>query len=99
MPQHTERLAEVGPIYPRTGFPFWYEDSTGLRLELVWAPGDDFAPVVIDPEESGPLRDIGAFPGESFYLSAEARLPLGGGEDDARSSDGDELDEVRQRPP
>ncbi|NVC21974.1 hypothetical protein E7Z53_00680 [Kocuria salina] len=85
MPQHTERLAEVGPIDPRTGFPFWYEDSTGLRLELVWAPGDDFAPVVIDPEESGPLRDIGAFPGESFYLSAETRLPLGGGEDDAEA--------------
>lgn len=85
MPQHTERLAEVGPVDPRTGFPFWYEDSTGLRLELVWAPGDDTAPIVIDPDESGPLRGIAQFPGESFYLSAEARLPLGGGDDDAEA--------------
>lgn len=85
MPDNPEQLAEVGPVDPRTGFPFWYEDSTGLRLELVWAPGDDFAPVAIDPGESGPLRDIAAFPGESFYLSAEARLPLGGGDDDAEA--------------
>lgn len=85
MPQHTERLVEVGPVDPRTGFPFWYEDATGLRLELVWAPGDDNAPVVIDPEESGPLRDIAQFPGESFYLSAEAHLPLGGGDEDAEA--------------
>lgn len=84
MPQHTERLAEVGPIDPRTGFPFWYEDSTGLRLELVWAPGDDFAPVVIDPEESGPLRDVGAFPAEAFYLLAETELEAGAGARTAR---------------
>lgn len=83
MPQHTERLAEVGPIDPRTGFPFWYEDSTGIRLELVREPGDDNAPGVIDADESGPLRGITQFPGESFYLSAEARLDAGAGDDEA----------------
>ncbi|MFW6187860.1 MAG: hypothetical protein ACOC84_07685, partial [Actinomycetota bacterium] len=85
MPENIERLSEVGPLDPRTGYPLWYEDSTGVRLELVWEPGDDNAPVAIDPEESGPLRDIPLFPGESFYFSAETDLPIGGGEDDGEA--------------
>ena len=28
--KNTNRLAEVGSIDPRTGFPLWYEDATGL---------------------------------------------------------------------
>ena len=77
--KNTNRLAEVGSIDPRTGFPLWYEDATGRRLELVWQEGDLNAPVTIDPEESGPLRDIRAFPGEAFYLLAEARMVSAGG--------------------
>lgn len=79
--KNTQRLTEVGPIDPRTGFPLWYEDAADppVRLELVWKPGDAKAPVVIEPEESGPLRNILAFPGEAFYMLAEARMVSGGG--------------------
>lgn len=75
--KNTHPLAAVGPIDPRTGFPLWYEDSTGRRLELVWQPGDDLAPVDLDAE-SGQLKG-NAFPGEAFYMLAEARMVSGGG--------------------
>ena len=80
--KNTQRLAEVGPIDPQTGFPFWYEDSTGLRLELVWREGDDNAPVVLD-QESGTLRG-NPFPGEAFYMSAETEFTAGAGNRTAR---------------
>lgn len=76
--KNTNRLAELGPIDPRTGFPLWYEDATGLRLELVWKPGDENAPVDLD-DGSGPLRAIDPFPGEVFYQLAEARMVSAGG--------------------
>lgn len=78
--KNTQRLAEVGPIDPRTGFPLWYEDATGRRLELVWQPGDDLAPVDLDAE-SGQLRGL-PFPGEAFYMSAESRFTAGTGRDE-----------------
>src|SRR6185436_20277891 len=31
-PVHAQ-LSKVGPIDPNTGFPFWYEDSKGVRLQ------------------------------------------------------------------
>lgn len=80
MPVNTERLSQVGPLDPRTGFPMWYEDATGTRLELGWQTNDPLAPVVIDPAESGILRGVPDFPGESFYFSAETKIPLGGGD-------------------
>lgn len=73
-----ERLKEVGPIDPDTGFPLWYKDSNDVRLELVWQRGDPFAPALGDPEGDGPLKNLPAFPDESFYMLAEAELVAGG---------------------
>ena len=47
MPENIERLSEVGPLDPRTGYPLWYEDSTGVRLELVWEQDDGEARVIL----------------------------------------------------
>ncbi|MCM3487585.1 hypothetical protein [Kocuria rosea] len=82
MPKNTERLQEVGPVDPRTGYPLWYEDATGTRVDLAWQRGDPNTPVIADLDESGPLRGIADFPGESFYMIAEAELPIGAGSDE-----------------
>lgn len=73
-----ERLKEVGPIDPDTGFPLWYKDGNDVRLELVWQRGDQFAPALGDPEGDAPLKNLPAFPDESFYMLAEAELVAGG---------------------
>ena len=33
-------LVEVGPISPETGFPTWYRDSNGIRLEACYTLED-----------------------------------------------------------
>lgn len=73
-----ERLKEVGPIDADTGFPLWYKDNQDVRLELVWQRGDPLAPALGDPEGDAPLRNLPAFPDESFYMLAEAELVSGG---------------------
>lgn len=32
--ENVERLAAAGPIDPSSGFPMWFEDGNGVRLEL-----------------------------------------------------------------
>lgn len=77
---NTTRLAEVGPIDPETGFPLWYKDGNGARLELVWKPGDQNAPAVGEPPEDTPPVGLPAeFPEESFYMLAETSMVIGGG--------------------
>ena len=39
------RLSSAGPIDPANGFPIWFQDASGLRLELVTLP-DPLAPAV-----------------------------------------------------
>lgn len=82
VPGNAQRLSDTGPIDPRTGYPLWYEDVTGTRLDLAWQRDDPRTPVIADLNESGTLRGIANFPGESFYVTAEAELPLGGGGQD-----------------
>lgn len=75
----TGTQGSVGPVNPETGYPYWYGDKNGLRLELCI----DIAavcPVVgeaYNPAE--PLALPGNFPEESFWWSAEAALPLSNG--------------------
>lgn len=77
---NTTRLAEVGPIDPETGFPLWYKDGNGVRLELVWKPGDLNAPAVGEPpEDTPPLGLPERFPEESFYMLAETSMVISGG--------------------
>lgn len=73
-----QRLAFAGPVDPVHGFPMWFEDASGLRLELVLDP-DPFAPAIGElPDPAQPLQFPDNFPDEAFYFMAEARLPVGG---------------------
>jgi hypothetical protein len=72
------RLSFAGPTDPKHGYPMWFEDENGLRLELV-TNADPFAPAIADlPDPDMPLAFPGNFPDESFYFMAEAQLTVGG---------------------
>jgi hypothetical protein len=76
--ENTRRLRAVGPIDPDHGFPLWFEDETGLRLELGLHP-DPLTPAIGDlPKPAEPLSFPDNFPDESFYFLAEAELQVGG---------------------
>src|SRR4051794_40031820 len=70
-------LTGVGPTNADTGFPDWYQDQSGLRLELCVRNEDPFctstAPnpgpptVAADPADSN-------FPEETFYWSGDALI-------------------------
>jgi hypothetical protein len=80
---NTLRLKAAGPIDPENGFPLWFEDTNGVRLELGLNPDplnpDPFIPAIADLEQPGsPLNFPNNFPDESFYFMAEAELPVGG---------------------
>ena len=74
---------EVGPVSGENGFPVWYRDSTGMRLEgclqsedpLCAIPADEMA----DPD--APTAWPGNFPLEHFYMLAGSELTLAGGGD------------------
>ena len=73
-----KRLAFAGPADPATGFPRWFEDADGARLELALR-ADPMTPAIADlPFPPSPIQFPGNFPDESFYFIAEARLPVGG---------------------
>lgn len=81
MIENPQRLVKVGPLNPSTGFPLWYKDAAGTRLELSLSTTDPFTPAVGDPEPFVSNRP-GApanLPEEAFYFLAEARIVTGGG--------------------
>jgi hypothetical protein len=74
-------LTKVGPVNSQNGFPSWYEDSAGKRVELCldkdnplcgFLPGDV-------PDETQPIAFPGNFPEEAFYALAGSTLDLPGG--------------------
>ncbi|HIE64207.1 MAG: hypothetical protein ABGX83_01745 [Nitrospira sp.] len=75
----TQGLRRVGPVNPKSGFPLWYEDKTGLRLTLCDNPFNCFAefePTLplqfpFDPARN-PANDN--FADEVFFYAAEALL-------------------------
>lgn len=80
MIRNSTRLAARGPIDPDNGFPRWYRDSSGVRLELATDPGDPRTPAMGElPDPGSPVRFPDNFPDEAFYFLAEAELPVGGG--------------------
>jgi Chitobiase/beta-hexosaminidase C-terminal domain/Bacterial Ig-like domain len=67
------QLSKVGPVDPNTGFPFWYEDSKGVRLQscldvgglcLSNLPNPNLPPKVAASEVNS------NFPDEMFYWNA-----------------------------
>jgi hypothetical protein len=73
---------EVGPINASHGFPEWYRDENGLRLQLNVNPSDPFSGITPAdlPNPSQPVSFPDNFPGEAFYYSAEAEMETGTGE-------------------
>ena len=65
-------LAAVGPVNPNNGFPAWYQDATGLALEI----GLDPVNSIFDPPIAGNAfsEQIG-FGAEAFYFGADSDLP------------------------
>ncbi|MFF0903246.1 UNVERIFIED_CONTAM: hypothetical protein RF653_06190 [Kocuria sp. CPCC 205316] len=75
------QLEAVGPVNSKYGFPAWYEDKTGTRLELCDDGGNPLCGLApeegFDPEQ--PLALPGNFPHEIFYMLAGSELDLPGG--------------------
>ena len=80
MQRNPSRLSARGPVDPRHGFPRWYKDAAGVRLELAFDPADPRTPAIGDlPDPAAPVSFPRNFPDEAFYFLAEAELPVGGG--------------------
>lgn len=78
-------LVAVGPTDPVHGFPLWYEDSDGVRLELGLDPNDPNLPALELPTPGAPVSFPDNFPDEAFYFAAEAEMLVGGPAGTARA--------------
>lgn len=65
------QLVQVGPIADN-GFPTWYKDSNGIRLEACLTMEDPLCPVLADtvPDPTQPISFPDNFPDEFFYQLA-----------------------------
>ncbi|MGG1677744.1 Ig-like domain-containing protein [Neobacillus sp. NRS-1170] len=83
VPMDFPRLAQLGPIHEDNGYPVWYEDSHGTRLQLCLDANDPLCAIVSGdiPDPSKPVSlKAGNFPEEAFYqlASSTINLPNGG---------------------
>ena len=76
----TKGLKRVGPIDESNGFPLWYEDTNGVKLELCLDPADTNCIMGDVPNPDLPVKFPDNFPDEAFWSAAEASLDAGGGE-------------------
>jgi hypothetical protein len=78
----TGTLIKHGPIHEDNGFPVWYKDAQGTRMQLCLDAADPmcaFAPEDIpDPTKPISFKDNN-FPTEAFYQLASAEMETGGG--------------------
>jgi|tagenome__1003787_1003787.scaffolds.fasta_scaffold20985392_2 hypothetical protein len=77
-------VATHGPIDPGHGFPAWYDDGAGHKLQ----PCLDGPPLCLSalpdptqPASVGATPETSNFPEEAFYWSAEATIPTSGGQE------------------
>jgi hypothetical protein len=72
-------LTEVGPTADH-GFPAWYRDSNGIRLEACTTLDDPLCSTLPDevPNPDAPVSYPDNFPGEFSYQLAGAQLTVGG---------------------
>ena len=73
---------KVGPINVFDGFPVWYKDENGLRLQLNVDPNDPFSGITPAdlPNPGQPVSFPDNYPSEAFYFSADAEMTTGTGE-------------------
>jgi len=70
-------LAAVGPLSPVDGYPVWYQDKAGLRVEQcgIWSP-DPMCPAVAPrPNPALPTSFPDNYTPEAFYQLASAVMP------------------------
>ncbi|KGN30328.1 hypothetical protein N802_09335 [Knoellia sinensis KCTC 19936] len=72
----TGRLVEVGPTSSEHGFPTWYRDSNGIRLEPCTTLDDPLCSALPDevPNPDAPVSFPDNFPGEIFYQLASSTV-------------------------
>ena len=74
-------IVAVGPVNTDTGFPSFYQDSAGTRLELcldALNPLCGFLPGDV-PNAEAPITFPDNFPDEAFYMLASSELEFPGG--------------------
>lgn len=78
-----EGLVAVGPTSSEHGFPVWYEDPNGVRLEQCLDVEDPYCdPAFLAaemPDGTQPMSFPDNFPMESFYFSAGSVMDAPGG--------------------
>ncbi len=77
-------LAAVGPTNPNNGFPEYYEDSNGLRLDAcvtddVLCLLEGVVPVLLNPALPFPDNYGGIWPDHTFFGAAEASMTSANG--------------------
>lgn len=77
---HTVGLRRVGPIDETNGFPLWYQDTNGTRLELCVDPGDANCIMGDIPTPGQPVSFPDNFPDEAFWSVADSSIDAGGGD-------------------
>src|SRR4051795_80483 len=75
----TAGLKEVGPIDEANGYPMWYKDTNGTKLQLCLDPGDGNCIIGEVPDPAKPVSFPTNFPDEAFYSSAETSIDYGSG--------------------
>jgi K319-like protein len=81
-PANTGGLVAVGPVSGDNGFPVWYKDSNGVRLEGCLDGADPlcaFVPGVDFPDANSPISFPNNFPEEFFYQLASNTQDVAGG--------------------
>src|SRR3954447_25863972 len=76
-------ITAVGPVNSENGFPAWYQDKGGRRLELCLDGNDPMcgfvAPPVAGSDNTAPTVFPTNFPDEAFYMAAGSMLTLPNG--------------------
>src|SRR3954468_22407823 len=75
----TAGLKEVGPIDEANGYPMWYKDTNGVKLQLSLDPSDGNCIIGAVPDPTKPVSFPDNFPDEAFYSSADANVDVGNG--------------------
>ncbi|WP_409254070.1 PKD domain-containing protein [Bacillus sp. SCS-153A] len=76
------KLTKVGPVSGDNGFPVWYKDEHGVRLQLCLDKDDPYCGFAAGdiPDVTKPISYPSNFPSESFYQRASAEMETGTGE-------------------
>src|SRR4051812_28514018 len=80
-PANAGHLTTVGPVSASNGFPTWYKDDKGIRLEPCLDPRNSLCGALAaeTPDPDAPVSFPDNFPAELFYMSAGTDQDLAGG--------------------